>query len=207
MDGGVEEVRFTLGLKQKVLLIWLCFSSVTSLLVVVLIQPNIFAESLRIFASIWVLLNLPAWAAVFVWHLLKQAHANLLNTFVLCALLVNYVTAFVVWSAWKNHYAAYFILIVTSVLAAMVLNDISKTIVFGGLSVIVSALSSAILMLLPLLVYGAPVEQVNVGLVIYVGDTLWKLVIVLPLCMLAGLVVSFLHDWISNRQNAELVSK
>lgn len=194
------------------LLIWFCFSIVTSLITVVFVQAYNLEMALRSFFTTMLILNLPVWLfafiwhLVFVWHFVEHVRANRWKTFTFFALFVNYLAGFTVLSVWRNDVIAYSILLVNSLMAAIVLNDISATIVLLGIGLIASALTSILVLLSPLLLYGAPIEQINWGIVIHTKDTFIRLILIFPVCILVGLAGSFVAEWSFRRNNAKASS-
>ena len=187
-----------LDAKWKVLLVWLLFSGLTSALTIVYVAPSSMQPAVYLFVTAMLRLNSPVWAAVFVWHLVERARSTPSRALLFLVLFFNFLAGFTVLSIWRSFEGAlvgYLIILANSFLAAFVFNDLFPTIVLTGVGTITSSIGSVFVLMLPTLIFGGPAEQVYYGALIYVQDTFYKLIILLPLSMLAGLIGSMLADW------------
>jgi hypothetical protein len=144
------------------------------------------------------ILNPPVWAVVLAWHLIERARSTPWRALQFLALFFNFLAGFTVLSIWRSFEGAlvgYLIILANSIIAAFVFDDLFRTITLTGLGTITSSIASVFILMLPALLFGGPSEQIYYGALIYVQDTFYKLIIVLPLSMLAGLIGSFFADW------------
>jgi hypothetical protein len=192
-------VGLELDAKRKVLLIWLLFSGLTSVITVVYLAPNSLQSAVYVLFTAMLVLNSPVWAVVFVWHLIERARSTPWRALLFLTLFFNFLAGFTVLSIWRSFEGAlvgYLIILVNSIIAAFVFDDLFPTIVLTGIGTIASSIASVFILMLPALLFGGPSEQIYYGALIYVQDTFYKLIIVLPLSMLAGLIGNFFADWV-----------
>lgn len=192
-------VKFELSVKQKALLIWLCFSVVTALFVVGFSSVYALDSVLRLFFTAFFILNLPMWLFMLAWYVTERAHLERWKIFLSVALVVNYLCGLGVLHVWRYGLAGYFIFIASSFLAGIVFNNLSDTIVYVGVNAVLASVAAIFMMLSPLLIYGAPVEQINIGILLYGKEILVQLMIFGPLCIFSGIVGCFIADWIFRR--------
>ncbi len=171
----------------------------TSVLVVVFSSAYVLDLAYRLFFSTFFILNLPVWLLVFVWRLAERARVDRWRILVVAALVINYLSGLGVLYVWGHGMAGYFILIVSSFLAGIVLRDLSDTVVYIGVCSIFAAVTSVFMMLSPLLIYGAPPEQINVSVLFYGREILVQLMIFGPTCLFGGIVGCLTADWLFRR--------
>ncbi len=110
------------------------------------------------------------------------------------ALIIEYLCALTMVTIWKNSYACYVIAMFVSLLTGIVLRELEKIFAIIFITYIIASIISIFTTILPLLIYGSPRVQIDVGILVTSHDVILTSLIVLPICLFMGILGRYLSE-------------
>ncbi|MHA1853677.1 MAG: hypothetical protein ACTSUF_09235 [Candidatus Heimdallarchaeaceae archaeon] len=122
---------------------------------------------------------------------MQSKHLQMLTV---SALIIEYLCALTMVTIWKNSYACYVIAMFVSLLTGVVLRELEKIFAIIFITYIIASIISIFTTILPLLIYGSPRVQIDVGILVTSHDVILTSLIVLPICLFMGILGRYLSE-------------
>jgi len=116
------------------------------------------------------------------------------------ALIINYMTAFLMYIIWNDVILCYLIATASSLLISVVLEEIQKAIPLIIVAYFVAAGVAILAFLSPVFIFGGPSVLIDIGILGGAGDIIAVSFIALPLCIFIGFLGCFFaENFLSSR--------